>query len=105
VTVSSKRPRRQPVLAINKAEHQVACPFPEWNENHEHHKYKQCVLRRGSVEQTSWIPEKFAVIGKTLKLKIGDEWDDGWVVKFVSEREFPTEAEPGEIGIYWSVVE
>lgn len=48
--------------------------------------YKQCRLQkpteRGVMEQTSWIPEKFATEGKVLKLKDGDgNWEDGWIVK------------------------
>ena len=43
-------------------------------------KYKQCILNKGNITQTSWIPEKFAVIGKFLRL----ENDNGWEVKAVS---------------------
>ena len=37
---------------------------------------RQCKLRKGNVYQTAWIPVKFAVKGKILRL-IGD---DGWLV-------------------------
>jgi hypothetical protein len=39
----------------------------------------------GSVLQTTtYIPQQFAVIGRTLKLKGDDEiWVDGWVVERV----------------------
>lgn len=38
------------------------------------------------MEQTSWIPEKFGVQGKVLKLKDSDgNWDDGWIVKMASQ--------------------
>ena len=37
---------------------------------------KQCILRKGVKEQTAWIPVKFAIVGKILKL----EDDDGWKV-------------------------
>ena len=43
--------------------------------------YTQCVLVKGNLRQTSWIPAKFAVPKRVLKLK--DErgqWDDGWQV-------------------------
>jgi len=42
--------------------------------------YVQCTLKRGSAIQTSWIPEKFAKVGKNIKLKSGDSWEDGWIV-------------------------
>lgn len=51
--------------------------------------YRQCNLVKfegeSTYNQTSWIPEKFAVKGKTLKLKSGQVWDDGWKVMFVSD--------------------
>ena len=35
----------------------------------------------------AWIPDKFAVVGKILKLKNDDkEWEDGWVVMSVGKR-------------------
>ena len=39
----------------------------------------QCTLQRGTKTQTSWIPSKFAVKDKTIRLKE----EDGWVVKSV----------------------
>ena len=42
-------------------------------------KYKQCELSKGVSIQTSWLPVKFAVVGKFLKLK----GDNGWEVKKV----------------------
>jgi hypothetical protein len=47
--------------------------------------YRQCTLRRviptGHVTQVSYIPEKFAVVGRILKLKNDDDtWTDGWKV-------------------------
>lgn len=36
----------------------------------------------GYQEQVSFIPKKFAVVGKLLKLKNDkDIWEDGWKVK------------------------
>ena len=46
--------------------------------------YKQCILERrdnSSITRTiSWIPEKFAIEGKILKLKDYGAWTDGWKV-------------------------
>lgn len=46
--------------------------------------YKQCLLHKrdgdGVLVDHSWIPAKFAVVGKVLKLKLGGVWVDGWVV-------------------------
>ena len=34
------------------------------------------------MEQTSYIPEPFCVVGKVLKLRDEDgEWNDGWIVE------------------------
>lgn len=49
-------------------------------------KYRQCTLKRpvnehSSAQLVSYIPERYAVLGKTLKLKNDSgEWEDGWVV-------------------------
>lgn len=41
----------------------------------------QCRLERGKSYIVSWIPEKFAIKGKVLKLKNDfDKWEDGWCV-------------------------
>lgn len=51
--------------------------------------YRQCVLVKVMAETTSWIPEKFAQVGRPvrLRLKTGkDKWDDGWMVKSVGAR-------------------
>ena len=39
-------------------------------------RYTQCRMKRGYAIQTAWIPEKFAVMGKILKIK--DEI--GWLI-------------------------
>lgn len=45
--------------------------------------------------KTSWIPERFAVVGKVLKLKNSDgEWDDGWVVTLASKTRIADESLP-----------
>ena len=46
--------------------------------------FKQVVLEKQFFRTISWIPEKFAFIGKSLKLKMGNNWDDGWIVVSVS---------------------
>lgn len=45
--------------------------------------YRQCrLVKEGRLFQVSWLPEKFAVVGKILKLRNEDnnEWDNGWLV-------------------------
>ena len=42
--------------------------------------YIQCILKKEKNLQTSWLPEKYAHIGKNLKLLENDEWQDGWQV-------------------------
>jgi len=39
-------------------------------------KYVQCIMEKGNLQQTSWVPEKFAKMDKFLRLKD----DDGWKV-------------------------
>ena len=36
--------------------------------------YKQCTLRRGTVQQVAWIPSKFAVVGKFLRVRDENGW-------------------------------
>jgi len=50
--------------------------------------YKQCILVRktdgGEIRETSYIPERFAVVGNCIRIKNEDDtWTDGWVVKHV----------------------
>ena len=43
--------------------------------------YKQVALQQGQSHHMAWIPEKFAVLGKYIKIKRDDNsWDDGWKV-------------------------
>lgn len=47
--------------------------------------YVQCELNKrvggGILHDVAWIPERFAVIGKQIKIKRDDgTWDDGWTV-------------------------
>jgi len=49
-------------------------------------KFRQCVLEKTPGHRiVSYIPEKFAKVGKVVKLKNDGEWDDGWVVKFAGD--------------------
>lgn len=54
---------------------------------------RQCALERKNpdgtmiVHQVTYLPEKFAIVGKPLRLKEDDgTWTDGWVVKEVYQR-------------------
>lgn len=49
--------------------------------------FKQCILQKCKKKQTAWLPEKFAHIGKLLKIK--DE--DGWKVIEVGSQQFTEE--------------
>ena len=46
--------------------------------------YKQCLLHKIIDKKThvriSWIPIKFCKKNKLLKLKINNNWEDGWFV-------------------------
>ena len=42
--------------------------------------YRQCTMKKKDSFQVAWIPERFAVMGKYLR--IGE--DDGWKVESVS---------------------
>ena len=46
--------------------------------------YRQCLMVRkqdGATESyVSWLPAKFGVLGKSLKLKFGNVWSDDWKV-------------------------
>jgi hypothetical protein len=52
--------------------------------------HRQCTIEKpipnGVVRQVSWIPEKFAVQGKYLKLLEDDVWENGWLVMQVGGR-------------------
>jgi hypothetical protein len=54
--------------------------------------YRQCTMRRDDPAGfhqrcVSWIPERFAKVGKYLKLKNDDDtWTDGWKVQEVGDR-------------------
>ena len=40
--------------------------------------YRQCWLTRGRARQMAWLPEKFAVAGRFLRLTEGGLSEDGW---------------------------
>lgn len=48
--------------------------------------YRQCQLVRGATHQITWLPERYAVVGRYVKLKEGDVWDDGWQVTSVGDQ-------------------
>jgi hypothetical protein len=51
--------------------------------------YRQCRLRRGNCHQTSWLPEKFAAVGKVLRLRNAAHWEEGWLVEEVGSHRLP----------------
>jgi hypothetical protein len=64
-------------------------------------KYAQCLLRkRYSVKgimttkfQIAFIPSKFAIIGKVLKIKVRGKWSNGWVVNLLYQEFVLTEVD------------
>lgn len=52
--------------------------------------HRQCVLKKGTKVQVSFLPEKYAKEGKFVKLRDGNEWEDGWKVNMVSSLRVPT---------------
>ena len=48
--------------------------------------YRQCRLRRDRTHTTSWVPEKLAQKGREVRLKKGNEWEDGWIIESVGPR-------------------
>lgn len=53
--------------------------------------YNQCTLVKsfngGKITQVTWIPTKFAIAGRTVKLKNDQNvWVDGWLVESVGEK-------------------
>lgn len=43
-------------------------------------KYIQCKLSKNNLVRVAFIPKEFAIIGKSLKIKNGEVWENGWVV-------------------------
>lgn len=43
--------------------------------------YVQCEIRKGSYVDVTWMEEKFAIVGNTVRRKNEhEEWEDGWTV-------------------------
>ncbi len=43
--------------------------------------FVQTGLRRGNKRTVSWIPEKLAIVGQTIRLKEDDDtWSEPWLV-------------------------
>lgn len=50
--------------------------------------YVQCVLSKGDLTQTTWLPKIYGVVGSIVKLKDDHGiWSDGWTVKYSSATE------------------
>jgi hypothetical protein len=48
--------------------------------------FRQCIMSKGATKQTAWIPLKFAVVGKSVRLK---DTEGVWNVDKVSTIEMP----------------
>jgi len=48
-------------------------------------RYRQCLVQKDNVHQTTFLPEPFAVVGRRLQLKEHDQWVGGWVVRTAGE--------------------
>ena len=48
----------------------------------------QCVLENDGYIFVTWIPEKYAKVGKVISLYHNDEWNDGWEVMKVGNKKF-----------------
>ena len=48
--------------------------------------YRQCRLAKGNARQVAWIPEKFAVAGRYLRLTEAGVSEDGWQVTGIGAR-------------------
>lgn len=45
--------------------------------------YTQCEMKNVSRVLIAYIPSKYAIAGKAIKLKADGEWVDGWIVERV----------------------
>jgi hypothetical protein len=45
--------------------------------------YTQCLLIRGGDRCVAWIPSRFAILNKIVKLRFDGEWVDGWRVDHI----------------------
>ena len=49
--------------------------------------YNQCsLIKDKKTTYIAYIPNEYAIIGKMLKLKINDVWENGWVVKGIGPK-------------------
>jgi len=53
--------------------------------NRKEYEFKQVKMRRENSIDISWIPAKFAKVGRNLSLLTNEEWVDGWKVEEVYE--------------------
>lgn len=51
--------------------------------------YKQCLMKKDLIYQTSWIASKIAVINNVIKLKEDLDWDYNWTIVKVYDTELP----------------
>ncbi len=61
--------------------------------------YRQCrlikIIPEGTKHQVSWLPEKYAILDKILKLRDPDGyWDNGWRVEVAGEHLVSEDALP-----------
>lgn len=50
--------------------------------------HRHCLLQKGELRQTAWIPEHLARKNKYISLKQEDgDWDDGWKMIEVGMRQ------------------
>lgn len=49
--------------------------------------YYQVKLVKDNIRQVCCIPAKYAIVGKQVKIKKDEEWDCGWVVAEVYNKQ------------------
>jgi hypothetical protein len=42
--------------------------------------FRQCLVRNLYGDMVTWLPERFAAVGKRVDLKEGRKWSKGWEV-------------------------
>lgn len=64
--------------------------------------YRQCRLEKpvptGIIQQTAWIPEQFAKLGRSLRIRVRGAWDHGWIVAWVGQGRNETLVVPDGFG-------
>ena len=43
-------------------------------------KHTQCLIHKGNVKYTAYLPSDYAKIGEYVKIKFDGIWEDGWLV-------------------------